>query len=85
MVQEITCMVLCLGNKVITELCYKLKGTILQKNYRKMTIKWSFLYNSIVKFHGKKYLEATNVKFHGKKCGRHKITVVHSNLCYNDS
>ena len=30
-------------------LCYK--GTILQRNCRKMTIKWSFSYNSFVKFH----------------------------------
>ena len=30
--------------------CYK--GTILQRNYRKMTIKWSFSYNSFVKFYG---------------------------------
>ena len=33
------------------------KGTILQKNYRKMTILWSFSYNSLVKFHGKIILE----------------------------
>ena len=37
------------GVIVISELFYK--GTILQKNYRKMTIKWSFSYNSFVKFH----------------------------------
>ena len=30
--------------------CYK--GTILQRNYRKMTMKWSFSYNSFVKFCG---------------------------------
>ena len=35
----------------ISELHYK--GTILQRNYRKMTFKWSFSYNSFVKFHGK--------------------------------
>ena len=35
-------------DRVISEQCYK--GTILQKNYRKMTIKWSFSYNSFVKF-----------------------------------
>ena len=33
--------------------------TVLQRNYRKMTVsflkmKWSFSYNSFVKFHGKK-------------------------------
>ena len=35
---------------VISDSCYK--GTILQQNYSKMTIKWSFSFNSIVKFHG---------------------------------
>ena len=33
------------------EPCYK--GTILQRNYRKITILWSFSYNSFVKFQGK--------------------------------
>ena len=28
--------------------------TILQRNYRIMTIPWSFFYNSFVKLHGKK-------------------------------
>ena len=38
---------------VISEPCYK--GSILQRNYRKMTsISWSFSYNSFVKFHVKK-------------------------------
>ena len=37
---------------VISEPCYK--GAILQRNYRKMTILWSFSYNSFVKVHGKK-------------------------------
>ena len=37
---------------VISELCFE--WTILQRNYRKMTILWSFSYNSFVKFHGKK-------------------------------
>ena len=36
---------------VICELCYT--ETILQRNYRKMTILWSFSYNSFVKkIHG---------------------------------
>ena len=36
----------------INELCYK--GTLLQRNYRKMTITWSFSYhNSFVKVCGK--------------------------------
>ena len=34
---------------VISELCYK--GIILQRNSRKMTILWSFSFNSFVKFH----------------------------------
>ena len=37
---------------VISELCCK--RTILQKNYRKMTILWSFSYNSFEKFISKK-------------------------------
>ena len=28
------------------------KGTILQRNYRKITFLWSFSYNSFKKFHG---------------------------------
>ena len=47
-------IILCFGFigivHVISKLCYK--GTNLQRNYRKMTIKWSFSYNSFVKFHG---------------------------------
>ena len=39
-------------NRVISESCYD--GTILQRNYRKMTISWSFSYNSFVKFYGQK-------------------------------
>ena len=38
-----------------SELCYK--GTVLQRNCRKMTILWSFSYNSFVKFHDKQTLE----------------------------
>ena len=41
--------------RVLSELCYK--GTILQRNYRKMTILWSFSYHSFVKFCGKKSWE----------------------------
>ena len=38
---------------IISELCYK--GTILQRNCRKMTMVWSFSYrpNSLLKFHDK--------------------------------
>ena len=39
---------------VISESCYK--GTILERNYRKMTIS-SFSYNSFVKFHSKNIWE----------------------------
>ena len=56
-------------NPFISELCYK--GTILQRNYRKMTIKWSFSLNSFVKFHCKKF-------------GSHNMTVLYPNLCYNE-
>ena len=39
----------------ISELCYRHdKGTILQKNYLKMTILWSFSNNYFVKLHGQK-------------------------------
>ena len=33
------------------------KGTILQRNYRKMIILWQFSFNSFVKFHDKNILE----------------------------
>ena len=45
----------------ISEFCYK--GTILQRNYKKMTTKLSFSCNS-------------SVKFHGKKIGSHNMTVI---------
>ena len=38
-------------NLIISELFFK--ETILQRNYREMTISWSFAYNSFVKFYGK--------------------------------
>ena len=41
---------------LISESFYK--GTISQRNYRKMPIEWSFSYNSFVKFHINKILEA---------------------------
>ena len=46
------------------------KGTILQWNNRKMTISWSFSYNSFVKFNGKN--------------GSHNMTMLHPNPCYNE-
>ena len=42
-------------HQVISESCYK--GTILQRNYRKMTILWSFSCYSFVKYCGKKTRE----------------------------
>ena len=54
---------------ILCKLCYT--GTILQKNYRKMTIPWSFSYNSFVKFHGKKY-------------GSHNMTMLYLNPLYNE-
>ena len=46
---------------VISELCYK--GTTLQRNYKKMTISWSFRYNSFVIFHGKTIWEPQHVLY----------------------
>ena len=51
---------------VASESCYE--GIILQRNYRKMTILWSFAYNSFVKFY---------VKNMG-----HNMTLLYPNLCY---
>ena len=55
---------------VINESCNK--GTILQRNYRKMTTLWSFSYNSFAKFHGTKNWEP-----------QHDSVI--SNLCYNEA
>ena len=52
---------------VISELCYK--GTILQRKYRKMTILWSFFYNSFLIFHDLKF-------------GNHNMTVFYPNPCF---
>ena len=55
-IQRSPIKMLCFGSTendfVISELCYK--GTILQRNYRKMTMKWPFSYYFFVKLHGKK-------------------------------
>ena len=56
-------------DSAISELCCK--GTILQRNYRKMTIPWPFSYNSFVKFHVKKF-------------GSHNMTMSYLNLFYNE-
>ena len=60
---------LCLGsigiNRVISEPCYK--GKILQR------IDWSFSYNSVVKFHGKKIGEPWS----------HNMTVLYRDKCFN--
>ena len=54
---------------VISELWFT--GTILQRNYRKMTIKLSFSYNSFEKFQVKIF-------------GIHIMTMLYPNLCYNE-
>ena len=36
------------------------KGTILQRTYRKITMKWSISYSSFIKFHGEKKLGSHN-------------------------
>ena len=51
---------------VISELCYN--GTILHRNYRKMTV--SFSYNSFVKLYGKTF--------------RSHMSVLYHNPCYNE-
>ena len=51
-----------------TESCHK--GTILQRNYRKMTMQWSFSYNFFVKLHGKKIWKPQHEN------------VIYSNPCY---
>ena len=38
-----------------------MKRTILQRNYRKMTILWSFSYNIFVKLHGKNFWTTTRL------------------------
>ena len=45
------------------------KETILQRNYKKMTILWPFFYNSLV-------------KVHGKKIGSHSMIMLYPNLWY---
>ena len=59
---------------VISGPCYNLKGTILQRNNRKMTIIWSFSYYYFVKFHGKKLSEPQN---------DHDF-LLYQNPCYNE-
>ena len=44
------------------------KGTILLKNYWKMTILWAFSYNFIVKFHIKKILEPNTTLLYPNPC-----------------
>ena len=52
---------------VVSELCHK--GTI----YKRIIRKWSFSYNSFVKFHGKKILEP-----------QHDCVISKSIQCYNE-
>ena len=63
------CLVSIEMDQVISELFYN--GAIIQRNYRKMTILWSFSYYSFVKFHSKKF-------------GSHTTTVFYPNPCYNE-
>ena len=49
-----------------------IRESFLQRNYRKMTISWSFFYNFFVKFHGKKNWEP-----------QHDHVI--SNLCYKEA
>ena len=58
---------------VISESYYK--GTILQSNNRKMTISWSFSYDSFVKFNGKKKWAPQH---------DHVSSVLYQNLYYNE-
>ena len=62
---------------VISELCYK--GTILQRNYRKMTILWSFSCNSFVKFQGKKMGATT------RQCYHVISKSVYNEVCYKET
>ena len=54
---------------VLGKSCFK--GAILQKNYRKITISWSFSYNFFVKFHGKNFWS-------------HNMTVLYPNPGYSE-
>ena len=59
---------------IMSEPCYK-KGTILQRNNRKMAFnyhdEWSFSYDFLVKFHFKKF-------------GSQNMTLLYPNeVCYN--
>ena len=48
-----------------------IKEQCLQRNYRKLTISWSFSYNIFVKFHGKKIVS-------------YNMTLIYPNLCYDE-
>ena len=61
-------------DQVRNELCYK--GTILQRNYRKMTILWSFSLDSFVEFHGNFFSAATANSYIEILC--------YSKLCYEE-
>ena len=59
---------LCLGSTGVDQIvsAFSYEETILQRNYRKMTILWSLSCNSLVKFHGKKKWEPQNDHFISK-------------------
>ena len=73
---------------VISELCYK--GSILQRNYLKMTISWQFSYNSFVIFHGKRILEPKHDVLYpilwsfSNNSGSPNITKLYPNPCHNE-
>ena len=48
-------------------------GQFYKRKYRKMTILWSFSYNSFIKFPWK------------KKFGSHNMAELYANLCYNEA
>ena len=54
----------------VSEPCYERIISILQKNYRKMTISWSFSYNSFVIFHVVKTFVS------------HNMTMLNPYLCF---
>ena len=51
------------GDNVISELCYK--GQFYKRNYREMTIEWSFSYNSICKI---QWLKNLGCALYPNKC-----------------
>ena len=59
------------------------KETILQRNYRKMTILWSFSYNFFVKFIFWSFPIISFLNSMVKKIGSHNMTMLNQNMGYN--